>query len=75
MSRYFPKLNKALKKLIGEDVIYNDNFNKIEISTDKELPLKKLIYFPNLTVVIRCVFKLGGIFYAQVYLDDGLYQS
>ena len=32
------------------------------------------IYFPTLTVVIRCVFKQGDLFYPQVYLDDALYQ-
>ena len=34
------------------------------------LPLKKLIYFLTLTVVIRCAFKQNGVFYPQVFLDD-----
>ena len=38
------------------------------------LRLNKLIYFPTLTVVIRCVFKKGNLFYPQVYLDDAFYQ-
>ena len=59
----------------GEKVIYNDNFQKTVISTDDNLPLNELIYFPTVTVVIRCVFKQGGIFYPHVYLDDGLFQS
>ena len=67
------KIKQNIIKISGEEVIYNDNFHKIEISTDDVLPLKKLIYFPTLTVVIRCVFKQGGIFYQQVYLDDGLW--
>ena len=37
--------------------------------------LGKLVYFPILTVVIRCVLKQGDLFYPQVYLDDALYQS
>ena len=42
--------------------------------TNDLLPLEKLIYFPTLTIVIRCVFKQGNLFYPQVYLDDALYQ-
>ena len=71
----FSKIKQKIKKISSEEIIYNDNFNKIEISTNDKLPLKNLIYFPTLTVVIRRVFKQGGIFYPQVYLDDGLYQS
>ena len=47
---------------------------KIKFLTDDSLPLGKLIYFPKMTVVIRCVFKQDGIYYPQVYLDDCLYQ-
>ena len=69
----FSESKQKIEKISGEEVI--DNFQKIVISTDDNLPLNELIYFLTLTVVIRCVFKQGGIFYPQVYLDDGLYQS
>ena len=69
----FSENKQNIIKISGEEVIYNDNFHKIEISTDDVLPLKKQIYFPTLTVVIRRVFKQGGIFYPQVYLDDRLW--
>ena len=55
-------------------VNYNDDSDKIKFVSDDSLPLSKLIYFPILTVVIRCVLKQGDIFYPQVYLDDALYQ-
>ena len=71
----FSEIKQKIEKISGEEVIYNDNFQKIVISTDDNLPLNELIYFPTLTVVIRCVFKQGGIFYLQVCLDDSLYQS
>ena len=72
----FSDIKQNIKKISGEEVNYNNNFQKIKFSTDDGLPpLNELIYFPTLTVVIRCVFKQGGIFYPQVYLDDGLYQS
>ena len=71
----FSKIKQNIEKVSGEKGIYIDNFQKIKISTDDEPPLKDLIYLPTLTVVIRCVFKQGGTFYLQVYLDDSLYQS
>ena len=46
----------------------------IKFNSDESIPLNKLIYFPTITVIIRCVFKQNGVFYPQVYLDDCLYQ-
>ena len=71
----FSKIKQKIKKVSGEEVIYNDYFQKIKFSIDDDLPLNELIYFLILTVVIRCVFKQGGIFYPQVCVDGGLYQS
>ena len=36
---------------------FNAGYDKIKFLTDDSLALEKLIYFPTLTVVIRCVFK------------------
>ena len=55
-------------------VDYDSDFDKIKFASDDSLPLGKLIYFPTLTAVIRCVIKQGDLFYPQVYLDDALYQ-
>ena len=54
------------------DVNFNDGYDKIKFLSDDSLPLDKLIYFPTLTVIIRCVFKQNGVYYPQVYLDDSL---
>ena len=56
------------------DVNFNDGYDKIKFLTDDSLPLDELIYFPTLTVIIRCVFKKDDIFYPQVYLHDAFYQ-
>ena len=53
---------------------YADDFDKITFISDDNLPLGKLIYFPTIAIVIRCVFKQGDLFYPQVYLNDALYQ-
>ena len=44
-------------KAFPEEVNFDNDFDKIKFITDDNLPLGKLIYFPTLTIVIRCVFK------------------
>ena len=61
-------------KISGEEVHFNSDYDKIKFLTHDSLPLGKLVYFPTLTVVIRCVFKKDDIFYLQIYLDDALHQ-
>ena len=70
----FDSIKDNIKKISNEEVNFNNDFNKIKFASDDSLRLDLLIYFPTLTVVIRCVSKQGDIFYPQVYLDDALYQ-
>ena len=70
----FDSIKYHIKKISNEEVNFNDNFNKNKFISDDSLRLDKLIYFPTLAVVIRCVFKKGDLFYPQVYIDDTLYQ-
>ena len=70
----FDSIKYHIKKISNEEVNFNDGFNKIKFIGDDSLRLDKLIYFPTLTVVIRCVFKKGDLFYPQVYLEDALHQ-
>ena len=70
----FSGLKYHIGKASGEEVVYDSNFDKIKFLTDDSLPLGKLIYFPTLTVVIRCALKQNGTFYPQVYLHECLYQ-
>ena len=63
-----------IKKISNEEVNFNGGFNKIKSISDDSLRLNKLIYFPALAVVIRCIFKKGDLFYPQVYLDNALDQ-
>ena len=73
-NQVFNGIKYHIGNISGEKVIYDSDFDKIRFVTDDLLPLGKLIYFSTLTVVIRCVFKQGDLFYPQVYLDDALYQ-
>ena len=70
----FSGIKHHIKKIDDKEVNYNNDYDKIKFLSDDSLPLNKLIYFPTITVVIRCVFKQNGVFYPQVYLSDCLYQ-
>ena len=73
-NQIFSGIKYHIGKINDDEVNFNSDYDKMKFVTNDSLPLGKLIYFPNLTVVIRCVFKQGDIFYPQVYLDDALYQ-
>ena len=73
-NQVFDSIKYQIKEISNEECNFNNDFNKIKFISDDSLRLDKLIYFPTLTVVIRCVFKKGDLFYSQIYLDDALYQ-
>ena len=73
-NQVFDSIKYHIKKISNEEVNFNDGFNKIKLISDDSSRLGKLIDFPTLAVVIRCVFKQGHFFYPQIYLDDALYQ-
>ena len=57
----FAGIKHHIKKIDDEKVNFNSDYDKIKFLTDDSLPLGKLIFFPTMTVVIRCVFKQDGI--------------
>ena len=46
-SEIFSEIRQKIKKVSSEEVIYDNDFKKIQLCTDDNLPLKKLIYFPT----------------------------
>ena len=47
---------------------------KIKFSTDENIPLNKIIYFPTITIIIRSITKKDYKYYPQLFLDDCLYE-
>ena len=45
---------------------------KIRFGSDNDLPLKRLLKFHVMTIIIRSVFEEDGKFYPQLFLDDTL---
>ena len=58
----------------GKKGKYGKDFMKIKFNTDDNLPLDKLLKLHILTIIVRCIFEEDGKFYAQLYLDDCLYE-
>ena len=58
-NQVFGSIKYHIKRISNEEANFNDGFNKIKFISDDSLRLNKLICFPKLTVVIRCVFKKG----------------
>ena len=73
-NQVFSGIKYHIEKISDEEVNYDSDYDKIKLLANDSLPSSKLIYFPTLTVVIRCVFKQNEVFYSQVYLDNALYQ-
>ena len=53
---------------------YEKIYARIGVNTDDDLPLNKPLKFPNLTIIIRCVFQEGEKLYPQIYLDERFYE-
>ena len=47
---------------------------KTKFDADDELPLKKTIEFPTITIVVRAVFLENNRYYPQVFLIECLYE-
>ena len=49
-------------------------YERIGVNTDDNIPLNKKLKFLTLIIIIRCIFQEGKKLYAQVYLDECLYE-
>ena len=58
----------------GEELYYGEDYVKIGINADDDVPLNKKLKFLSLTIIIRCIFQNGKKLYPQIYLDESLYE-
>ena len=70
----FGGIKYYIKRIDDYDSEYEKDYTKIKFSSDDNVPLNKVLYFPTITVIIRCVFEKDGKYYPQVYLDKYLNQ-
>ena len=53
---------------------YGEDYMKTKFNSDDDLPLKKLLKFQLMAIIIRCVFSADGKIYPQLFLDYTLYE-
>ena len=67
----------AIREYIEDKVISSkiDGFDKIRLSSDIDLPLRTLIRFKMLTIIIKCIIKKDDKYSPEIYLDECLYDK
>ena len=76
----YQEIFDGIKEIIGKinvcspPIKYDENYIKIKFSTDDNIPLNKMIYFPTATTIIRSVTQKDGKYYPQLFLNDCLYE-
>ena len=72
----FDGIKEIIKNIndYGQLIKYDDNYMKIKFSTDDNIPLNKIIYFPTITIIIISVTKKDDKYYPQLFLGDCLYE-
>ena len=74
--KVFDGVKEIIKKINGysQPIKYDDNYMKIKFSTNDNIILNKIIYFPTITITIRSVTQKNGKYYPQRFLDACLYE-
>ena len=67
-------IKNKIKAINGDECDYGEDYMKIKLNSDDDLPLNKLPKFHLMTIIIRCVFSEDGKLYPQLFLGDTLYE-
>ena len=72
----FNGMREIIKKVnyYNQQIKYDDNYMKVKLNTDDNIPLNKILFFPTITIVIRSITKKNDKYYPQLFLDDCLYE-
>ena len=78
VSKKYEEFWDGIKKEIetingGKKIEYEKDFKKIRFESNDDLSMNKPIKLLLLTIIIRCVFSEDDKFYAQLFLDNTLY--
>ena len=74
----YEELSSKIKDLISSITKNSDDYDeeylKIKIKSDDELPLNKTVEIHNATIVVRAVFHENNNYYPQVFLHESPYE-
>ena len=74
--RVWSEIRSEIKRInAGKNVFYENNYRKIGIITEDDLPLKESLKYLTLIVNINLVLQAGNKLYPQIYLDECFYES
>ena len=62
-NQVFSGIKYHIKKIDNSDGEYEKDYMEIKFLSDNDIPLNKMIYFPTVTVLIRCVFEKNRVYY------------
>ena len=69
------RIKNKIKAINGDkENDYGKDYMNIRFDSDDDLPLKKLLKFQVMTIIIRSVFEEDGKLYPQIFLDGTLYE-
>ena len=52
---------------------HNENYMKIKINSDDELPLNKITKIHSMITIVKAIFHENDKYFAQVFLHECLY--
>ena len=68
------ELETKSKKISSDECDHENDYMKIKVNSDDNLPLNRQLNFHNMTITIRSIFEEDGKLYPQVFVDDTLYE-
>ena len=70
LKKYGSVWDKITSHMDAKCYKYADNFMKIKVGSDDDLPLNRLLNFNLLTIFVKFIYELYGNCYAEVFVDS-----
>ena len=75
IKKFLSKIKSEIKTLKGRKTLfYKNNYARIGINTEDDLPLNKQLKLFKLAIIIKYVLQENEKLYWQIYLDKCLYK-
>ena len=75
-SKICEKINYLISKKSGTENSVNDNFGKIRIDSYNFFPIKKILTFHNVLILMKSVAKKNkNNYYYNIFLENVLYKD
>ena len=71
----FKSIKNKITEKIWDVVEYDNDYIKIKFESNNIFPTDKDVDIHIAAIVIRAIFAKDGKYYAQLFLDDGLYKN